>query len=93
MKNKLKEVLKENENLKMSVNKSQNMEAELKNRIEQLKMENMTMNQNLGLYTDIHKKYEEVLKENKMYRKEMETSERKKEKFKDDVESKEKIIE
>ncbi len=93
LKNKLKEVLKENENFKINLSKAQNNEADFKNKIEQLKMENLTANQNLGLYSDVQRKYEEVLKENKMFRKEFETSERKREKFKDDVESKEKIIE
>jgi hypothetical protein len=93
IKNKLKEVLKDNENLKANLHKAQNIEMELKNKVEGLKLDNITANQNLSLFNDIQRKYEEALKENKMLRKDYDVSERKKEKFRDEIDSKEKTIE
>jgi hypothetical protein len=90
---KIKELLRDKEVLKSSMSKFHTNENELKNKIETLKIENITLSQNLTMFNDVQRKYEDVLKENKLLRKENDSVERKRDKIKDELESKEKLLE
>lgn len=101
-KSKIYEVEKENENLKNLLKKYTNSEHEyvlyiliysLKSKMENLKMENQNLNQNLNFTSDFQKKYEEVLKDNKSLRRKEDENERKIDKLNFEIESKQKANE
>lgn len=93
LKNKIKELDKDNDNLKQIITKNHNTENELRVKNEQLKMDNFTLNQNISMYNDLQKKYEELIRDNKLIRKDNEETERRRDKLQDEIERKNQIIE
>jgi hypothetical protein len=93
LKIKLKEAEKEKELLRENMGRCISNENELKNKIEQMKIENLTLNQNATFGGEIQKKYEDLLKENKLLRRNNEDTDRKKEKLDEEIETKDKKLE
>ena len=93
LKSKIKNLEIENDSLKQDFHLSNNYDREMNLKLEQSKNENIKINQILSLFNEIQKKYEEVLKDNKILKRENENILRRKNKYKSELESRDKHIE
>ena len=89
----MKEVLRENENLKLSLNKAHNSEVEYKTKIDQMKLDLLSLQQSLSYNSDLQRKYEDSLKDLKATKRDKDIIDRKGGQMREELGLKDKEVE